>query len=1043
MFPGKTKLFNVSILLFLLVFQCGAYLFAAQTLSTLEGQVFDPSGRIIPEAAVVIVDLEMGMSRHLATDLKGRYQAPGLLPGSYRIEVSRPGFRGEIQQPVIVQAGRTVEVDFHMTVGMSEDRIVVHAEAPLISSRTGDWGSSIEHRKLEDLPLVGRDLFDLTAQTPGASVPTSAKLGLSTGWGLHLSVNGSRPNQNSFRLDGIYINDATNTAPASAAGGLLGIESVSELRIVGSPFSAEYGRAAGALITAVSKSGSHQFHGSVYEFLRNSRLDAKNYFDPADQDIPPLSRNQFGGSLGGPIHADKLFFFANYEGIRFESGKTFSSSTLTVGAREGILPDTNGTRLVSVAPEAQPYINLYPLPNGRDFGDGSAEYTSEVTTHTHEDFLTGRVDYNASEKFRVFGRYTFDNAETNYPDPFTIWTFPSDSRYQFFLSEGQYLPSSTAIHLFRFGFSRVHNSENSEVRSDIPSSLSFLPGQQLGVIYVTGLTSLGGLEARLRPRRFGLNNFQFNYDATYILGDHTLRFGGSFDRIYFNQRSDLHSVGLYRFTSIEDFLGATPNLGDMMYPGSDSIRNWRQNQFSGFVQDEYRIRGNLSATLGVRYEAYTAPSEINGKIATIPDPLHDGTVTIGGPLFNNPSATNFAPRAAIAWDPEGKGKTVIRAGFGVFFDLLGMREISIAGARMPPYFSRIAISDPTFPDLLEGIESAVPELALDTVDFNLNQPYTMQYQLNIEQRIGADIIIRGTYAGMRGIHLPGQMGNINPPTPVILEDGTMYFPDGAPRLNPAFGRITMRRMAFNSYHNSFHAELQRQWNNRWGLQVKYTWSKTIDDTSSVVHGDFLSSDQIPTMFSYRNNRGLSDFDVRHLFAANFSYALADWDSGITGRIFGGWEIHGLFQAQTGYPFSPFVGFDRANLNSGEDDLGQRPDIIAAAGIDLIPGDPQEYFNGLAFGLPPAGKYGNLGRNTLTGPGRVTLDLALHKEIWKTDRHNVRFRLEIFNVSNHPNFQIPSNLNLFNSRLQRVATAGRITATSTPSRQIQMALKWTF
>jgi hypothetical protein len=220
-------------------------------------------------------------------------------------------------------------------------------------------------------------------------------------------------------------------------------------------------------------------------------------------------------------------------------------------------------------------------------------------------------------------------------------------------------------------------------------------------------------------------------------------------------------------------------------------------------------------------------------------------------------------------------------------------------------------------------------------------------------------------------------------------------------------------------------------------------SKSIDETSAAVFTDFLTSDQIPTMFSYRDNRGLSDFDVRHLFAGNFSYRLADWGSGFVRRVLGGWETHGLVQLQTGYPFSPFIGFDRARINPGSDDLGQRPDMIAEPGTQLIFGDPQKYFNDQAFGLPPEGQYGNLGRNTLTGPSRVTVDLAFHKDIWNKEGHNVRFRLEIFNLPNHPNFQNPSGLDLFNSRLKRVATAGRITATSTPSRQIQMALKWTF
>ncbi len=1014
----------------------------SQTTGTIEGMVYDPSGLAVPGVDVRIIEIHTGAVRRLNTDDGGRYLAPAMAPGGYRIEISHPGFSGGTGESVILAAGGSVCIDFHLELGRTQEKIEVVSEVPLLSTNTVDWGGSIERRQLESLPMSRRDLFDLSAQTPGAVIVSVAKNTLIYGPGMHLSVNGSRPNQNSFRLDGVYINDATSMAPASAAGRLTGIEGIEELRVVNSPFNAEYGRAAGAMVVAVSKSGSNKLHGSAYEFLRNSRLDAKNYFDPADMKIPPLRKNQFGGSIGGPIFANRLFFFANYEAIRSTASRTERPNTLTEEARQGRLPSSQGATVVSVAPEVKPYLDLYPLPNGEDFGDGTAEYRSEVQTQTREDLAAARMDYTHSEKLRFFGRYTFDDGQTSAPEPFKIWTFISDSRYQFLHLHTSYIPSQKTIHMFRIGFSRIRNDNNCHVREDIPDSLSFVPGERLGAMNIVGLTRFGGTEARTRPREHAVMDFQPGYDGTHIHGAHTIRFGVSYDRIHFNQRSDNNKVGFYRFNSIADFLQAKPYSGELMMPGSDTIRGWRQNQFGAFIQDEYRIRRNLALTLGIRYEPYTTPSEVNNKIATIPDPLRDKDVTVGGPLFENPSAANLAPRAAVAWDPFGVGKTVVRAGAGIFFDPLGMREISIAGARMPPFYVRGIISKASFPDLLAAAADARIVVAPDGLDFHPSQPYTGQYQLSIEQAAGNDTVVRFSYVGVRGIHLPGLVGNANPTSPFYLEDGTVYFPSDAPRVNPAWGRVGMRRMEFNSFHHAFHVEVRRRWNERWGFQAAYAFSKTIDETSSTANEDFLNSDQVPTL-SYRQNRGPADFDIRHIFSSNLSCRLPDWNNAVAGRILGGWEIHSVIQLQTGHPFSPSVGFDRARVNPGGSDLGQRPDWTGTQGARLTIGDPQKYFNDLAFGLPEAGRYGNLGRNTLTGPGIINVDLALHRNIVRTARHTIRLRLEAFNIANHPNFQIPSGLDLFNGSLQRLGTAGRITATSTPPRQIQIALKWTF
>ncbi|MCC7175208.1 MAG: carboxypeptidase regulatory-like domain-containing protein [Bryobacterales bacterium] len=1016
----------------------------AQTAGQIEGIVRDPDGRPAPGTSLRVVESATAAERRLATDQRGWYLAPGLAPGLYNIEVTRAGFRKEVRREVEVSAGRTVRIDFVLALGETSESIVVVGKAPPVSAAPSDWGGDIGQQELQALPFNGRDMFELSSQQPGVTVPTTARKSIDLGLGTRLSVNGARPNQNSFRMDGIYINDATSAAPSSAAGRLLGLEGLQELRLVASPFDAEYGRGGGATFVAVSKSGSNQWRGHAYEYLRNSALDAKNFFDAADAKIPPLRKNQFGVLAGGPLRRDRLFFLANYEGIRLSSSRTMSAVTPSADARRGRLP--SGT--VPVAAAIVPYLDLYPLPNGRDYGDGTGEFTAEGLTASREDYASGRLDAIPSSRLRWATRFTTDDSRSQSPEALKVFTFHETSRHYFLHNEAQFIQSPSTIHTLRAGFSRVWNAKISSQPPDVPASMSFIPGQQLGYVRMTaGLTSIGGAPGEsisLLPRRFVINDFQYNYTLTSIRGMHALRMGGAFDRVHFNQRADRNAKGTYVFSSLADLLQARARTGELMVPGSDSIRGWRQNIISGFVQDEIRASPRLSAALGLRYEAYSTPTEVNGKISNLRDLLHDSTVTLGKPLFRNPSRTNFAPRASVAFLPLRSGKTVIRAGAGVFFDVIGVREVIVAGVRMPPYFNTASVTRPAFPNLLQAAQSAQPANSLDALDYQTCQPYLAQYQFLVQQGLSRDAVLQLGYVGSRGVHLPGQLNDANPFRPEVLADGNLYFPESALRLNPAFGRIRLQRTQFDSSYHAFQAGLEWRWRKGPRLQAKYTWSKSLDNGSTSANKDFASSDGTPTMFNYALNRGRSDFDVRHTAGGNLSWALPSGRGVIGGAVLGGWEIHALIQAQTGPPFNPTVGFDRARLSlGGTTDLGQRPDFIGAPGAGVILGSPRRWFDPGRFALPAAGRYGNLGRNTLNGPGLAALDVALHKVLWSSESRSLRLRVEAFNVSNHPNFQIPAVMGLFDSTLVRLGSAGEITETTTAARQIQLALKWTF
>jgi len=378
---------------------------------------------------------------------------------------------------------------------------------------------------------------------------------------------------------------------------------------------------------------------------------------------------------------------------------------------------------------------------------------------------------------------------------------------------------------------------------------------------------------------------------------------------------------------------------------------------------------------------------------------------------------------------------------GIFFDLLGARDLVSAGHRVPPFFVRLAIPNAPFPDLLAAANAGTADATIDGLDYYLQQPYVAQYQLAVQRRIGDSTVAEIGYAGSRGAHLMGLIGNVNLTRPVVQPDGRLFFPRNGQLLNPALGRVGLRRTQFNSFYHGLRTSLERRWARGLRIQANYSFSKAIDETSQSATQQYLAGDSFPTIFNYRSNRGLASFDLRHAAAVSFSYTLPARSRTAWNAVAGGWEISGLAHIQSGQPFSPSIGFDNARLNTVGDG-GQRPDL-ARPGAQIILGDPQRYFDGTAFALPEAGYYGNLGRNALIGPGLAALNVAVQKDLWRRERQTLRFRIEAFNVTNHPNFQVPSPPELFNRQGQLLGSACRLSKTTTTARQIQFAVKWAF
>lgn len=1017
----------------------------AQTTAALSGTILDPSGAPVANAALEATESKTLAVRTAVSDGQGRYLIPGMTPGIYRLDVRSTGFRAVRQDAVELTAGQAVRADFHLVLGVNQEAIEVHATAPLLSANAADWGNTLRGDMLKALPLNGRDIWDLMLQQPGVVAPGNAShSALSYGVGQRVAINGLRPKQNTFRLDGVQINDATANAPASAAGRSLGLEGIAEIAVITSPFSAEYGRASGGVVAAVTRSGGNDWHGSAYEYLRNSALDAKNFFDALDAPIPAFRRNQYGGLVSGPAVKNRLFFVLNYEALRETRGRTSSSAVPTADARQGRIPTTaGGVAQVPVAAQVRPYLNLYPLPNGRNFGDGTGEYIAANPTSTQEDYGSAKVDAVITPRLRLSARYTGDGSQSSITDPYGLWDFLYVSRYHTLHTDLQFLQSPRTIHNFRLGYTRVRNGDVADA-GRLPAELAFVPGQQMGTIQVTGLTELGGTRARSQPQTQALHNLQGSWQSALIRGAHSLKIGGGFERQTYDRGTGTLRVGTYVFDSLTNFLQARSRSGEVVLPGGSTDLNYRQDLYHLFAQDEIRLHPRLSLSLGIRYEPYSTLRETAGNAISIRLPIETAVIAASGPAYRNPSHANFAPRAGLAWNPTGDGRTVIRAGGGVFYDLLGSALFSPSRGFGPPSYQRVAVTAPAFPNLLNAATGASARPSFDTVDFDANQPAIYQWQVQAQRQFNAAATLQVGYVASRGTHLTGFVGSVNPARPQVLAGGELFFPATALRLNPDFDRVSLSRTQFNQFHHGLVTQLDQRMRRGLRLQVRYTFARTIDETSGDVFRDYNSMDFMPNLFDYRSNRGLSDYHVGHVFGMNGSWLVPSPGPGAWRTALGGWELHGMFQAQTGSPFNPRTGFDRARLQATgtTGDLGQRPDL-AVAGAPAILGGPDRYFDASIFALPDAGTFGNLGRNVLTGPGLVSLDAAAHKAFRISERHAVQFRAEAFNLANHPNFQLPSSLNLFSSNGSRVGSAGRITETTTSSRQLQLALRWSF
>ena len=1012
----------------------------AQTGARVNGVVKDESGALVANAKVTILSTDTGRERTVTTDAEGRYIAPDLEVGGYEVRAELTGFEQTVRTGIQLSVGQAATLDIVLKVGSVADHVNVTGDLVQVETNSSTEKGVVTSTMISELPLNGRDFSQLAKLQVGVygNPNMGQAITASQGAGPRISISGSRPNQNGFLLDGSDVQDAQQRTPSGVSGATLGVETVREFTVLTNIFEAEYGGRSGGIINAITKSGSNQFHGSVFEFLRNADLDARNFFDVHK---PAFKRNQFGTTAGGPIRRDKTFFFASYEGLRDRLGTTNIVNTLSAAGRNGIL----GTQTVVVNPVVKPYLALYPLPNGTDFGNGTGQYISTVNTPTNENYVVVKIDHNISNADSVWGRYVYDYSSSLSQNAFQGFNNSGLTHRQFLTIGERKIFSPRLINEFQASFNRNVAGALAQQTIDLSPSLSFVPGEPIGSLNVSGLGDYGN--QRLSNRQLTQNSFDEKDTLSFTRGAHLFKTGFQFQRVQFNAFSAFAQDAEWSFTSVASFLTATPSALDVENPISDPIRGWRFDTFEAFVQDDWKVTSHLTLNLGMRYELATEPYEVNGKDASLLNPMTDTKVSAVNNLFQNPSRTNFAPRFGFAWDVFGDGKTAVRGGAGMFYDLILPVDWIFAATNMPPFFVRPNPSNPQgFPSVPAALAASGAAPFFNAITNQPSQPYVYKYSLNIQRELFHDFVLTVGYDGNRGVHMPReQMVNIYQFQ--VLANGQKFFPTTSVRINPAFGPISYTVFDTNSLYNALQVSALKRFSKRYQVQFNYTYANAMNaadgniGTSEVGGGTTGSLDP----FDWKRDWGRASYDVRNKATGLFSYDLPTW-RGLRGTLFGSWQMNGILSLADGVPVNIAISVDVSRSGILAPSGGElRPDLaLGGHGNPILnTRNPNGYWSASSFVLPQPGLLGNLGRDTGVSPGLETLDFSTNKTFRPVEKLSVQFRAEAFNILNRANFGLPNATVFASSTGVPNASFGHITNTATTSRQLQFGLKLIF
>ena len=971
--------------------------------ATLSGTVTDQSGGVVPKADVAILNTGTGETRSVSTNADGIYSAPNLIPGSYSVTATAPGFSKLVHSGITLTVGATQVLNLTMQVGQSTQTVEVTAEAPIVNLTNAEIGALTTETTIKELPLNGRSWSSLATLQPGVyqlhtQPDISTRDRFTRGFGVQLSISGARPQQNNYRVDGISINDPANGGPGNVLTTNAGVDAISEFSVLTTNYSTEYGRASGGVINATTKSGTNQFHGSVYEFLRNSWLDAPNFYDPVGQK-PQFRRNQFGASAGGPIIKNKTFVFGDYEGLRQSKGLSFAS----------LIPAT----AAGADPSVVAYLSAFFPINGSLNGKNVCIITSTSNANTNlcsfganqvspENYYIIRADHRISDKDSLSGTFYRDKSVTGTPDEYNNKIVNTAENSTFATIAETHSFTANLVNSARFGFHRDFQGGPAGATAINPAtadkSFGAIPGFDAPQIFINNNFPIftGGLTS-FNPQLNHFNAYQFYDDAFLTKGKHSMKFGVSVERDQLNDIRSARPGGIFAFSSMAAFLSnAAGSKITTDLPGLVGPVEARAGIYGAYFQDDWRFRPNLTINLGMRYEPMQIPYDAQGKNATLPT-IYDTTGTqlplcgkaIPGVcnaqpdgLFKNNTLKDFSPRVGFAWDPQSDGKMSVRGGFG-FYDQLPLIAFmgSTSNANTAPFLASGTNNSlnqgslaPAPADCATNPTPAFCQLAtvgsnrVAFIDRNPKRAYVMQWNLSVQRELMPNLTALIGYVGSHGVHGTTQVDDVNEVLPISSPQGYLWPcepfvpPSGLPgnsnncnggnfaaaggpgtRINKSFGRLPATFFRNSSVYHGLMAQLTKTLSHGFQVQGSFTWQKSIDTASGAVISDSVVT-AISTLnwFDPKLTRGVSDFNDPKVFSLNYLWNIPTPKSlnRFAQGIVGGWQLGGIFSASAGQPFTPILVGDVLGLNNS--DAFAYPDRLNTPGCQTLtnPGNVQ-------------------------------------------------------------------------------------------------------